>query len=98
MGIAPAQVYFHRDVSAKTCPGKAITKEWLLAELDRFQFKPAIRPAGTSENPAAVEVPDWATEAVQFVRQHQLFDVETPEDLHDAVKFYSYYQLIRRNP
>jgi len=99
LGIAPAQVYFHRDVSAKTCPGKAITKEWLFAELDQFRYKPAIQPAvGPSVNPAPLEIPDWATQAVAFIRQHQLFDVKTPEDLHDAVKFYSYYQLIRRKP
>lgn len=27
-------IYFHRDVSSKTCPGSAITREWLFNELE----------------------------------------------------------------
>jgi len=36
------QIFFHRDVSAKSCPGNAITKEWLFAELDNFRILPRI--------------------------------------------------------
>lgn len=28
-----SDIYFHRDVSSKTCPGLAITKEWLFEEI-----------------------------------------------------------------
>jgi len=30
------KIYFHRDVSAKTCPGKKITKSWLFNELENL--------------------------------------------------------------
>ena len=36
------QIFFHRDVSAKSCPGKSISKEWLFAELDNFRILPRI--------------------------------------------------------
>lgn len=31
--IGPANLKFHNDYSTKTCPGTAIKKEWILAEL-----------------------------------------------------------------
>jgi N-acetylmuramoyl-L-alanine amidase CwlA len=31
--IPNSEIYFHRDVSPKTCPGKMITKEWLFEQL-----------------------------------------------------------------
>jgi len=37
LGIPEEEIYFHRDVSPKTCPGKAITKEWLLEELKNVE-------------------------------------------------------------
>jgi hypothetical protein len=33
--IPEKEIYFHRDVSPKTCPGKMITREWLLDELKK---------------------------------------------------------------
>lgn len=47
-------VFFHRDVSAKTCPGTAITKAWLFHELMRFEL-PASRPVVPSEFRERVE-------------------------------------------
>jgi len=35
LDIPEEEIYFHRDVSIKTCPGTAITKEWLLEELKK---------------------------------------------------------------
>lgn len=32
------QMFFHRDFSTKTCPGKAITRDWLKTELGNFQL------------------------------------------------------------
>ncbi len=40
--IESQNVFFHRDVSSKTCPGKDITKEWLFSELDDFRILPRI--------------------------------------------------------
>lgn len=31
--IPNSRIFFHRDFSPKTCPGKAITKDWLIKEL-----------------------------------------------------------------
>lgn len=33
MGQVPEQLLFHRDYSTKTCPGRAVTKEWVVARL-----------------------------------------------------------------
>jgi hypothetical protein len=109
LGIPEGQVFFHRDVSPKTCPGTAITKEWLFSELSNYQFKPSIpRTAPLSEVVASISapvpnpntstfvpVPDWAMEAVKFVTDHQLFAVKNDDDIREAVKFYRFYQLIK---
>lgn len=42
LGIQRNQIFFHRDVSSKSCPGNAITKEWLFAQLDAFRILPRI--------------------------------------------------------
>ncbi|MBU0577190.1 peptidoglycan recognition protein family protein [Patescibacteria group bacterium] len=100
-------VLFHRDASPKSCPGWAITKEWLFEELANFRKKPRI-PTIPSEieeisapipsdlpQPEEVTVPIWAVEAIAFVKQHQLFEIRSAEDVRDAVKFYRFYKLIR---
>jgi N-acetylmuramoyl-L-alanine amidase CwlA len=106
LDIAQDQIFFHRDVSPKTCPGSAITKEWLFGELSGYQFKPSIprqsklqevvktisAPVPTPQKtPTYVSVPEWAMEAVRFVTQHELFEVRNDEDIRDAVKFYRFY-------
>jgi hypothetical protein len=35
--IADTDIKFHRDYSTKSCPGNAITKEWLMQELQRYR-------------------------------------------------------------
>lgn len=40
--ISDQTVFFHRDASAKSCPGWAITKEWLFHELQQFRLGPRI--------------------------------------------------------
>lgn len=34
LGIPTSKIYFHRDFSTKTCPGSAVTKDWVHAEVD----------------------------------------------------------------
>lgn len=102
-------IFFHRDSSPKTCPGAAINKEWLFAELEALHLNPLIPRMGdetiTTTLPAntnstddmdPIEVPDWAEEAVAFVTQNGLFKVRVAEDVRDAVKFYRFYQLINK--
>lgn len=42
LAINQTAIFFHRDVSPKTCPGTAITKEWLFDELNRYHLLPGI--------------------------------------------------------
>ncbi|MBI5422056.1 N-acetylmuramoyl-L-alanine amidase [Candidatus Peregrinibacteria bacterium] len=107
LSIPQGQVFFHRDVSPKTCPGRAITKEWLFAELATVRVMPriprlaedgplSISAPVPSTNPSTfVPVPEWAMEAVRFVTDHQLFEVKNDDDIRDAVKFHRFYQLIQ---
>ena len=112
LGITGASIFFHRDVSTKTCPGKAITKEWLLSELGEYRILPRIpgvSPAmsgvasvsapipGLTLRDDEVRIPIWAAEAVAFVKKHQLFKIHSDEDIRDAVKFYRFYKIIKAN-
>ncbi len=91
LAILNQGIYFHRDASSKTCPGNAITKPWLFAELANYNVQ-----LGSSNQLGSQEVmiPIWATEAVAFVRQHGLFEITSKQDVRDAVKFHRFYQLI----
>ena len=110
--LSQGQIFFHRDVSGKTCPGSAITKEWLFSELSNYQFRPSIPNSSTLSEVAAsisapiptststsifVPVPDWAMEAVKFVTDYRLFEVKNDADIRDAVKFHRFYQLIQNS-
>jgi len=114
LDLDPSDIYFHRDASTKSCPGLAITKEWLLYELADFRLTPKMPSRDemldvirnttapppvdyhVSEEMVLIQVPDWAKEAVDFVAKHRLFKIRKAEDVRDAVKFYRFYQLIRK--
>lgn len=110
LGISESRLFFHSDVAKKTCPGRAISREWLLGELDRYVLRPMIpkkaslrevaeslsAPAIPKPGITYVPVPEWAMEAVKFVVNHQLFDIKNEEDIREAVKFYRFYQLIQK--
>jgi len=38
LDISNENIFFHRDFSQKTCPGKAISKSWLFSELNNTKF------------------------------------------------------------
>ncbi|MFH0838389.1 MAG: peptidoglycan recognition family protein [Patescibacteria group bacterium] len=38
LGIDKQNIFFHRDVSSKSCPGKTITKVWLFEELGEVRI------------------------------------------------------------
>jgi hypothetical protein len=114
LSLTENNIYFHSDVSTKTCPGKAITKEWLFYELTAFKLKPRIpNPGGlpdvlrnttapvpvdyyASDDMVLIQVPDWAAEAVNFVARNRLFKIRRAEDVRDAVKYYRFYNLIKK--
>ncbi|MBU1017743.1 peptidoglycan recognition protein family protein [Patescibacteria group bacterium] len=56
LGLTENDLFFHRDVSSKSCPGWAITKEWLFKELTVFRLKPRI-PTADSASLEALSAP-----------------------------------------
>ncbi len=112
--LAENDIYFHRDVSTKSCPGKVISKEWLFYELAAFKLKPRIpNPDGlpdvlrnttapvpvdyyASDDMVLIQVPDWSIEAVNFVARNKLFKIRCAEDVRDAVKYYRFYNLLKK--
>ncbi|MBN2087527.1 N-acetylmuramoyl-L-alanine amidase [Candidatus Peregrinibacteria bacterium] len=99
LNLNASNIAFHRDVSPKTCPGSAITKEWLFNELSNFRIKPRIPNPITDGIPVPADdevlIPIWATDAVSFVLKNRLFEIKSKDDVRDAVKFYRFYQIIR---
>lgn len=106
LNLGNEAIYFHRDVSGKSCPGWAITKEWLFNELNNYRLMPTIPgmnqpmpipPITTPDSDdefIVIKVPGWAKEAVEFVAKNNLFEIKTKEDLRDAVKFHRFYQFL----
>jgi hypothetical protein len=102
-------IYFHRDISPKSCPGRAITKEWLFQELNNSYPKSVLAdivrnttappPVDFSqeEEMVLIQVPDWSKEAVDFIAKHKLFKIRCAEDVRHAVRFYRFYKLIREH-
>lgn len=95
LNLSENDIYFHRDVSPKSCPGHAISKEWLFEELRNFRRYPRI-PGISPDRPGEIMIPVWAAEAVLFVEKHRLFEIRNEEDVRDAVKFHRLYQLIQK--
>lgn len=105
LSLNESDILFHRDSSQKTCPGTAITKQWLFGELKAYQKSVPVstNPKPVSDSPiklpsvneGEILIPIWASDAVSFVLKHRLFDIKTDDDVRDAVKFYRFYNLIR---
>lgn len=103
--LTEANIFFHRDVSGKSCPGHAITKEWLFTELKNYRLTPLIPGINSPSQPidlteaddeefVIIKVPSWAKEAVEFVTKNDLFEIKSKDDLRDAVKFHRFYQFL----
>ena len=110
LSIAKQNIFFHRDISSKTCPGKAITKEWLFTELDNVRVLPAIPTVspfmekvasvsapipGLTLSDDEILIPVWSAEAVAWVKKYGLFEIRNNEDVRDAVKFHRFYKFIK---
>lgn len=92
LDIDAAHLFFHSDVSPKSCPGKVITREWLFQELG-VDAPTAL--AGTPDD-NEVQIPAWAAESVDWVQLHDLFTITSQQDVRDAVKFHRLYQLLQK--
>jgi len=56
-------VKFHRDFSNKSCPGYAITKEWLFREINYYRKKE--------------EVPEWGEDAWEWAKKHGIISSQS---------------------
>lgn len=64
--LNPRDLRFHRDVSSKTCPGKAVTKEWIIPQIERYLAglqapRPQARAALAAAFAASLVQPNPAT-------------------------------------
>lgn len=60
LSITTEKVFFHRDFSPKSCPGNAITKEWLFQELSKRTAE------GSKTIVDLSNVSEWARDAFQW--------------------------------
>jgi len=86
LGIDNDHIFFHRDFDPKTCPGAAVTKEWLFKELENY-----------GKDPEVNGVPIWAVSAVNWARSNNLlnnFEGDSVTDYELAtvlMRFYNKY-------
>lgn len=79
LGLKNEDIQFHRDFSKKTCPGSAITKDWIFRELENYDDNGNFRMKPDDTPPAP-----WAAEAWQWFRDNHLCDTTKPTDKVDA--------------
>ena len=60
LGLDIANLNFHRDFSSKTCPGRAVTKAWIIPQVARW-----IEAYKRSKAPAPAPVPDATYEVLR---------------------------------
>lgn len=73
LGISTENVKFHRDYSRKSCPGHAITKQWLFRELNFYR--------------QADEVPNWPDVAGKLSSQDVWRIAKSKGYVSDNTKF-----------
>jgi hypothetical protein len=77
LGISPDALLFHRDVSAKTCPGAAVTKDWIIPLVESWAMPPEREPLPEDERgepPLLAEKARWWLEEMQ--RQYEASNLE----------------------
>lgn len=92
LSLTENDLFFHRDASPKSCPGWAITKEWLFKELSNFRLKPRIPGGGdfmerVEDLSAPIPISPPATDGSIYIT--------VPEWAEDAVNFVDRHQLFQ---
>jgi len=85
-------VKFHRDYSRKSCPGHAITKEWLFKELVTFD-----KPKEVVKPPSTAKTPEWAKKDVAWHKRNKIisqFKKEGMDRFEIAVATRRLYDLL----
>jgi hypothetical protein len=83
LGIDNDHIFFHRDFDPKTCPGAAVTKEWLFQELANYGVDPAVNG-----------VPVWAVPSTNWARSNNIinkFEGDAVTDYELAVVLKRFY-------
>ena len=85
--INTEMIKFHNDFSSKSCPGHAITKEWLFNEINFFneEYKP----------------PTWANDGVKFIKDNPvnkkpIMQIKNEQDARLATILQRFYSLIKK--
>ena len=86
LDIGEEDIYFHRDASPKSCPGYAITKEWLLYELVEFKLTPMIPK---SDDLSDVVRNTTAPAPVDYYSSDSMVLIQVPDWAEEAVDFIS---------
>ncbi len=82
-------VRVHREFTQTQCPGNAISREWILEELNNFNIM------------KKYEAPDWATEGVKFVMETLvegeplMGEIRNEQDARLSVVLERFYKLIK---
>lgn len=92
LNVTENDIYFHRDVSPKSCPGWAITKEWLFYELLEFRLKPRI--PGRSDLEDAIRN-TTAPAPVDYYASEEMVLIEVPDWAQEAVDFVAKHKLFK---
>lgn len=91
LNLTENEIFFHRDVSPKSCPGWAITKEWLFKELSEFRFKSRI-PSRYPEPPEVISAP---APVIPPPDSDEMVFVPVPEWAQEAVDFVATHKLFK---
>ncbi len=92
LNLTENDIYFHRDVSIKSCPGWAITKEWLFYELSEFRLKPRI--PGRSDLEDAIRN-TTAPAPVDYHASEEMVLIPVPDWAREAVDFVARHKLFK---
>lgn len=91
LNLTENEIFFHRDVSPKSCPGWAITKEWLFKELSEFRFSLRV-PTHNLELIEAISAPVPVTPSSD---SDEMVLIPVPEWAQEAVDFVVTHKLFK---
>jgi hypothetical protein len=92
LNLAEKDIFFHRDVSPKSCPGWAITKEWLFQQLSDFDFD--------SDSVTLSKLADYlrdttAPAPVDYYSSDEMILIPVPDWAKDAADFVAKHKLFK---
>jgi hypothetical protein len=92
LNLAEKDIFFHRDASTKSCPGWAITKEWLFKELSAFGHDP---DPDTLNSLADYIRNSTAPAPVDYYSSPEMVLIPVPDWAQEAVDFVAEHRLFK---